>query len=343
MVLLPGCGCCGEQCTCRGCVQLSILGSIGGGSCDAFAGSSQAQFNEAYSFDGASYQCVYRFLLQFSEGSGQEILVANVYLVMPKSLPGMARLFVRTYLGWTADYEKQQQECPTPGQNYTLTFTKDDMVASTGNPDSCGVLSFRVENCPPPPGTQCCCDESGFRVLYENDECQATAFSKPDFAPTRSLVFQWCGLIAEQTPHPNGGEYYYQEQVIDQFVCTTTGRYQTVDPSYTKATLKALSVSLGGVYIGVPMDNECGFAANYLISAQMFGDGIVTTDGVDYKMESIFTTELWGCYVAQCFDGRETTKLFFPIDQTTDDTCGGSGNFDPCKNTAPEVTVILAP
>lgn len=346
MMLLPGCGCCGEKCTCRNCVRLSMFGAVGGGACNAFTGFLQADLSESYVIEGTSYECVYRFLLQWQDNSGSDNSAGNAYLVMPKVLPGTARLFVRTGLGWSADYETEQQECPRPGHNYTFTFTSADMVASTGNPDSCGVLSFRVEKCqppPPPPGTQCCCDDYGSRLLYGDDECQGSSFAKPDPPLYTSLVFEWCGLVAEPTPNIGSGLAYYDDATIDQFVCTTTGRYATVDPSYTKATYKQLSVSYGGFGGGVPYDNECGFAANFTIGTYMSGEGYVTTDGDDYRFESPQTVELYGCYLSQCYDGSNLNVLMYLLDNTTDDTCGGTGHFTPCKFTQPQATALVAP
>lgn len=131
---------------------------------------------------------------------------------------------------------------------------------------------------------------------------------------------------------------YYDDEVIDLFVCNTTGRYGPED-SYTKATRKALSVFIPGEGGG----GTCGYQKNFIVSTAFEGTGFKLLGGDYYAWENVITVENYNCTVYQCFDGSAAVVTMDLSDNTTDDTCGGTGNFDPCKFTTPEVTVVVAP
>jgi hypothetical protein len=131
---------------------------------------------------------------------------------------------------------------------------------------------------------------------------------------------------------------YFDDEVIDEFVCDTTGRYGA-EASYTQATKKELSVTIlsGG-------GGTCGYQKSFVVSTSFTGVGYkLFGDGNYYAWETVITAENYNCTVYQCFDGSAAVVTMDLSDNTTDDTCGGAGNFDPCKFTAPEVTVIVAP
>jgi hypothetical protein len=132
---------------------------------------------------------------------------------------------------------------------------------------------------------------------------------------------------------------YLDDEVIDEFVCDTTGRYGA-EASYTQATKKELSVTIlsgGG-------GGTCGYQKSFIVSTSFTGVGYkLFGDGNYYAWETVITAENYNCTVYQCFDGSAAVVTMDLSDNTTDDTCGGAGNFDPCKFTAPEVTVIVAP
>jgi hypothetical protein len=190
---------------------------------------------------------------------------------------------------------------------------------------------------PPPPEELCCCDEEGFRVLTGDDECANAPFPVPDPAKTVSLVFEWCGLTA--TEQIIGGvTTYYATENIDEFVCNTTGRYGAED-SYTQATRKEIAVTIlsgGGLY-------TCGYEKSFVVSVVNEGTGFRLLSGSYVAWENVITSENYDCTVSQCFDGSAAVVTMTLSGNTTDDTCGGTGNFDPCKFTDPEVTVVIAP
>ena len=230
MVLLPCSKCCGK-CTCKGCLQLYASGSTAGQKDPCFAFNYEARelpFVGNYvgdlELDGEQYECAYVFRIFYDEISGADVQVGQAYLVLPKDVKppnpsgpsqppnGKALFFVRTSLGWTADYEIDNvKECPryvAPGppgatvdpnadEGYSITFTKADMVASTGNPDECGELTFTVTEChdPPPPRPLCCCDPFG--VVLNPDDCGGETteitFPRPTIDDI-SIVVEWGGL-----------------------------------------------------------------------------------------------------------------------------------------------------
>jgi hypothetical protein len=207
-----------------------------------------------------------------------------------------------------------------------------------------GTLGTSVGCCcdppvPPPPEELCCCDEEGFRVLTGDDECANAPFPVPDPAKTVSLVFEWCGLVA--TEQLQGGILtYLASEVIDEFVCDTTGRYGA-EASYTQATKKEISVTIlsgGGLY-------TCGYQKSFIVSTSNTGVGFRLLGGEYIGWETVITSESYDCTVYQCFDGSAAvvTMELQEFGFTTDDTCGGTGNFDPCKFTDPELTVVVAP
>ena len=203
-----------------------------------------------------------------------------------------------------------------------------------------GTLGTSVGCCcdpPVPPPPECCCDEEGFRVLAGDDECANNSFPVPDPAKTVELVFEWCGLVA--TEQLQGGILtYLADEVIDEFVCDTTGRYGAED-SYTQATKKQLSVTIlsgGGLF-------TCGYEKSFIVSVANEGTGFRFLGGDYVAWENVITSENYDCNVSQCFDGSAAVVTMDLSDNTTDDTCGGTGNFEPCKFTDPELTVVVAP
>ena len=191
--------------------------------------------------------------------------------------------------------------------------------------------------CCGPPAQQCCCDDAGIRILQGDDECANEPFPVPDPAKSATVVFEWCGLTGVDAMQGDLNSYF-DDEVIDLFVCNTTGRYGPED-SYTRATRKALSVFIpseggGGV---------CGYQKSFLVSGQFEGTGYRLLGGDYVPWESPITSETYDCTVYQCFDGSAAVVTMNLSGNTTDDTCGGAGNFDPCKFTAPEVTVVVAP
>jgi hypothetical protein len=189
------------------------------------------------------------------------------------------------------------------------------------------------------PGPLCCCDETGFRVLNEGEECTGSQFPVPDPTPTITLVFEWCGLTAEQL-FSGGVNYYYATQNVDFQVCDTTGRYGEGIASYTQATSKSISVY---IFPG-NSTSACGYKQHFWITGQFTGVGF-KEDGFGgfFEFETLNTSELYDCYLSQCYDGSAPDISMDLFGFTTDDTCGGTGNFDPCKFTAPELTVVGAP
>jgi hypothetical protein len=188
------------------------------------------------------------------------------------------------------------------------------------------------------PAQQCCCDEEGFRILEGGEECANAPFPVPDPAKSVDLVFEWCGLVA--TRQLQGGlDSYFDDAFIDEFVCDTTGRYGAED-SYTQATRKALSVNIlsgGGLY-------TCGYEKSFVVSVGNEGTGFRLLGGSYVAWENVTTSENYDCTVSQCFDGGSAAVVTMALIQNTvDDTCGGTGNFDPCKFTDPELTVVIAP
>jgi hypothetical protein len=203
-----------------------------------------------------------------------------------------------------------------------------------------GTLGTSVGCCcdpPVPPPPECCCDEEGFRVLTGDDECANNSFAVPDPAKTVELVFEWCGLVA--TDQIIGGvNTYYATENIDEFVCDTTGRYGA-EESYTQATRKELSVTIlsgGGLF-------TCGYEKSFIVSVANEGTGFRLLGGDYVAWENVITSENYNCTVYQCFDGSAAVVTMVLSSNTTDDTCGGIGNFDPCKFETPEVTVVVAP
>jgi hypothetical protein len=205
-----------------------------------------------------------------------------------------------------------------------------------------GTLGTSVGCCcdppvPPPPEELCCCDPAGLRVLEGDEECANAPFPVPDPAKTVSLVFEWCGLTA--TEQIIGGvNTYYATENIDEFVCNTTGRYGAED-SYTQATRKEIGVAIlsgGGLF-------TCGYEKSFTVSVGQEGTGFRLLGGSYTPWENVIVSEIYDCTVYQCFDGSAAVVTMDLTDNTTDDTCGGVGNFDPCKFTDPELTVVIAP
>lgn len=203
-----------------------------------------------------------------------------------------------------------------------------------------GTLGTSVGCCcdpPAPPPPLCCCDEEGFRVLTGDQTCANEPFLVPDPSRSVDLVFEWCDLVA--TEQLQGGILtYLADEVIDEFVCDTTGRYGA-EASYTQATRKQLSVTIlsgGGLY-------TCGYEKSFTVSTGFEGTGFRFLGGEYVPWESPITSETYDCTVYQCFDGSAAVVTMTLNDNTTDDTCGGIGNFDPCKFTTPTLTVVVAP
>jgi hypothetical protein len=192
---------------------------------------------------------------------------------------------------------------------------------------------------PPETGPQCCCDETGFRVLNENEECTGSQFPVPDPTPTITLVFEWCGLTAERVIQ-GGVDSYYATENVDFQVCDTDGRYGEGIASYTQATRKAISVY---IFPG-QATFACGYTQHFYVSVEFEGVGFKDQGGGNFfAFETVVISELYDCYLSQCYDGSEPDISMDLIDFTTDDTCGGTGCFDPCKFTTPELTVVGAP
>jgi hypothetical protein len=161
----------------------------------------------------------------------------------------------------------------------------------------------------------------------------------PDPTPNISLVFEWCGMTAELVVIA-GVPTYYASETVDYYVCDTTGRYGDGVASYTQATSKTLSV-----YI-FPGDggNECGYKKHFYVTGETLGVGY-KSDGAGgfFGWENIVNGEVYDCYLSQCYDGSEPDISMDLFAFTTDDSCGGTGNFNPCKFTTPELTVVGAP
>jgi hypothetical protein len=133
---------------------------------------------------------------------------------------------------------------------------------------------------------------------------------------------------------------YFDDEFIDLFVCNTTGRYGPED-SYTRATRQYLSVDIGAGGGGT-----CGYQRSFVVSVGFEGVGYkLFGDGNYYPVETVIVGENYACTVSQCFDGSAAvvTMTLRENDFNPDDTCGGAGNFDPCKFTTPQVTVVVAP
>ena len=193
--------------------------------------------------------------------------------------------------------------------------------------------------CGSPQGPQCCCDETGPRVLNANEECTGTQFPQPDPAKSISLVFEWCGLTAVRGLQ-GIEDAYYATQNIDLFVCNTTGRYGE-EESYTQANSKYLSVT---IIEADAKGGPCGHVSHYILSTGMNGVGFKKFgDGNFYGVEVVNAIEQYDCWVRACYDGSEPDVSVDLLNFTTDDTCGGTGCFNPCKYTTPEVTAVIAP
>lgn len=192
------------------------------------------------------------------------------------------------------------------------------------------------------PTTLCCCDSSGPRVVTSPQQCQTATFAAPNPRPTASLVFQWCGLTAQYTLAQGGTPSWYATQNIDEYVCDTTGRYGAGRASYTRATRKYISaiVKPGTVFGG----NACGIKGTLTVSVGMEGAGFADFGNNEFLgIETVTVNEIYECQFTQCYDGSQAsvTMTLPPGQFTTDDTCGGSGCFTPCKFTAPQFSVIL--
>ena len=190
------------------------------------------------------------------------------------------------------------------------------------------------------PAQQCCCDDEGIRILIGDDECANEPFPVPDPAKSATVVFEWCGLTGVDAMQ-GGQNTYFDDEVIDEFVCDTTGRYGA-EASYTQATLKELSITI----LSGEGGGSCGYEKSFIVGTSFTGTGYkLFGDGNYYGVENVITVENYDCTVYQCFDGSAAvvTMTLRENDFTPDDTCGGTGNFDPCKFTDPEVTVVVAP
>ena len=193
--------------------------------------------------------------------------------------------------------------------------------------------------CSPSPCVKCCCDGNNFYVFNVGEECTGSQFPVPDPTPTITLVFEWCGLTSERVIQ-GGVDTYYATANVDFYVCDTTGRYGEGISSYTQATSKTI-----GVYIfpGNPT-SECGYKQHFYVTAETIGVGYQSDgSGGFFGRENITNSELYDCYLSQCYDGSEPDISMDLIAFTTDDTCGGTGNFAPCKYSTPELTVLGAP
>jgi len=187
------------------------------------------------------------------------------------------------------------------------------------------------------PAQQCCCDDEGFRVLADGEECANEPFPAPNPAKSATVVFEWCGLTGVDAMQ-GGQNTYFDEEIIDEFVCDTTGRYGA-EASYTQAILKQLSVTI----LAGEGGGTCGYQRSFIVSTAFVGKGFRLLGGEYVHWENVITVENYDCTVSQCFDGSAAVVTMALSDNTTDDTCGGVGNFNPCKFTTPQVTVVVAP
>ena len=152
------------------------------------------------------------------------------------------------------------------------------------------------------------------------------------------LFFSWCGLDAEWTTKQGGTQSWYDEELIDVFVCDTSGRYGENTQSATYAEIKQLSVSPQPA-----TGSNCGFRQVFLVSCVVSGSGYLIQEGIKYRQEYITTGLLFTATVFQCFDGREADISISLTDETGDNSCGAGIFNPPCDATPPEITVVLAP
>jgi hypothetical protein len=161
----------------------------------------------------------------------------------------------------------------------------------------------------------------------------------PDPVPNITLVFEWCGLTAERVRQGNEDSYYATENV-DFYVCDTTGIYGEGVASYTQATRKEISVYIFPNGGGGP----CGYTQHFYVSVEFVGVSFKDQGGGNFfPFENVTVSELYDCYLSQCYDGSEPDISMDLLDFVNDDTCGLAGAFNPCKFTTPELTVLGAP
>jgi len=190
-------------------------------------------------------------------------------------------------------------------------------------------------------GPQCCCDEAGPRVLAAGEECTGSTFPAPNPAKTVSIVFEWCGLVGQRTLQ-GIEDSYFDEENVDFFVCNTDGRYGEGVASYTRATKKELSVTI--LEADFTSGGGCGFSHHYLVGGAFTGVGYKDFGGGNFGgFENVIVGELYDVTISACYDGSEPDVAIDLVGATNDDTCGGTGNFNPCKFTEPEITVVIAP
>jgi len=190
-------------------------------------------------------------------------------------------------------------------------------------------------------GPQCCCDEAGPRVLAAGEECTGSTFPAPNPAKTVSVVFEWCGLVGQRTLQ-GIEDSYFDEENVDFFVCNTDGRYGEGVASYTRATKKEVSVTI--LEVDFTRGGGCGFSDHYLVGGAFTGVGYKDFGGGNFGgFENVVVSELYDVTISVCYDGSEPDVAIELVGATNDDTCGGTGNFNPCKFTEPEITVVIAP
>jgi hypothetical protein len=167
----------------------------------------------------------------------------------------------------------------------------------------------------------------------------------PDPAPDITLVFEWCGMTAERVPQ-GGEDSFFVDQNVDFKVCDTNGRYGEGVVSYTQANRKVLSVYIFPGRVG----GGCGYKQNFVVGTSFEGTSFALFDGNPNALENVITVENYSCKLYQCYDGSEADVSMTTSNEgpdgfgfSLDDTCGAAGNFNPCKFTAPELTVVGAP
>jgi hypothetical protein len=178
-------------------------------------------------------------------------------------------------------------------------------------------------------------------VLAAGEECTGSTFPAPNPAKTVSIVFEWCGLVGQRTLQGNEDSFFDDENV-NFFVCNTDGRYGEGVASYTRATRKELSVDI--IEGDFTSGGGCGFSHHYTVSVAFSGVGYKDGGGGNFfGWENPVVVEIYDVMISACYDGSEPDVLIDLSTATTDDTCGGTGCFDPCKFTEPEITVVIAP
>lgn len=380
MVLFPCVKCCGV-CTCTDCVQLRIRGSdIESCPCRVFNGTKQKPFKGYgigdFWLDEKRYTCGQEFLISCDEVSGADVLVGRVYLAFPKvtvpvgstpaetPLKGKAVLLVRIVNGpsggWSADYEVDVERCPSYPKppvdpagdptraSYSITFTKDDMVASTGDTEQCGDLTFLVQEClddppPPPPDIACCCIDGQAYINQTEKQCEDGGgdfieCSRQDLAIRVDL--KWCGIEMELlyggtlSFDPVGRKQYYGQ------VCTKAIILNPPDPDLCELRDVEASVLVYAMLWGLPCD-EFGMYFAGQIRFQTF------TIGQAFRISDDLSLGASGNIKTYIFDYNErTNSQTLTLDMSNTDTtpnwCGNVGHLI-CDDDEPQLKVSFFP